>query len=621
MSDERNRMAINPLVIFAGLSVAAVGGIVYVNQIKAPLLDERPVAAKKLTTPLAEPVVKPPEKVASLPPKKAAPDISEKKVKVPEPAANNPAAKKPVAKTPAVKTPAPPAPDLSKLAPIAPSFDVVRIEKDGGAVVVGKAAPNAKVDLILNGKPFGSTKANAKGDWVFIPDKLIPAGDHQLVLESADAKTGTKVRSAQTIVIALSKKKQAKPLVVVASNDAPSKVLQQPQAEAQPVKTPAILKPAAKKTMAEAPAPKAMAKAPETKKTARVEPAAKVTQAVPEITEPPKPVVNNKPVAAKMPLPAKQTLAFGTIDYNDNGNMVFSGTATAGKKIRLYVDNKFVGDTTSDENGKWIFSGRKDIRPGVHQLRADLLSSGGGVARRAAVPFMRADPVKVAALLKTRVKIDVPDTVAAAPAKKAPEKSQPVVTEKTTPAAKTPETVALKKPVSKPAGKPTLKVSAAKPVTPPQPAAKKQSEKMAVAKTPEPEAKKAALPTSVAGKAPEPEKPQQPVSKTVASAPALSPAPTPVIKMARAPEPAGDTEAKKPEKVSHVVIQPGNNLWNISRVIYGKGIAYTTIFQANKEQIKDPDRIYPGQIFDTPGATSSGSIPPGLREPEAKTVQ
>ena len=49
------------------------------------------------------------------------------------------------------------------------------------------------------------------------------------------------------------------------------------------------------------------------------------------------------------------------------------------------------------------------------------------------------------------------------------------------------------------------------------------------------------------------------------------------------------------------MVQPGNNLWNISRVLYGRGIRYTVIYQANRDQIRDPDLIYPGQVFKAPG--------------------
>lgn len=49
-----------------------------------------------------------------------------------------------------------------------------------------------------------------------------------------------------------------------------------------------------------------------------------------------------------------------------------------------------------------------------------------------------------------------------------------------------------------------------------------------------------------------------------------------------------------------VVVQPGNSLWRIARRIYGQGVQYTVIYQANTDQIGDPDLIYPGQIFLVP---------------------
>lgn len=44
----------------------------------------------------------------------------------------------------------------------------------------------------------------------------------------------------------------------------------------------------------------------------------------------------------------------------------------------------------------------------------------------------------------------------------------------------------------------------------------------------------------------------------------------------------------------------GDNLWNIARAHYGEGWQYTVIFKANKDQIRDPDLIYPGQNFSLP---------------------
>ena len=71
----------------------------------------------------------------------------------------------------------------------------------------------------------------------------------------------------------------------------------------------------------------------------------------------------------------------------------------------------------------------------------------------------------------------------------------------------------------------------------------------------------------------------------------------------------GEAVAEEPETVEQaplkasktsVIIRRGDTLWQISRRIYGKGVRYTTIYLANEDQITDPDRIIPGQIFGVP---------------------
>jgi nucleoid-associated protein YgaU len=51
---------------------------------------------------------------------------------------------------------------------------------------------------------------------------------------------------------------------------------------------------------------------------------------------------------------------------------------------------------------------------------------------------------------------------------------------------------------------------------------------------------------------------------------------------------------------SKYIVQPGNSLWRIARVSYGRGVEYSVIYDANRDRIKNPDLIYPGQIFDLP---------------------
>jgi len=51
-----------------------------------------------------------------------------------------------------------------------------------------------------------------------------------------------------------------------------------------------------------------------------------------------------------------------------------------------------------------------------------------------------------------------------------------------------------------------------------------------------------------------------------------------------------------------VTVQPGFTLWRIATENLGEGIRYVQVFEANKDQIRDPDLIYPGQVFTIPKA-------------------
>lgn len=55
-----------------------------------------------------------------------------------------------------------------------------------------------------------------------------------------------------------------------------------------------------------------------------------------------------------------------------------------------------------------------------------------------------------------------------------------------------------------------------------------------------------------------------------------------------------------------VIIRRGDSLWHISKRVYGRGVRYSTIYLANQDQIQNPNRIWPGQIFHMPESTTEG---------------
>ena len=53
-------------------------------------------------------------------------------------------------------------------------------------------------------------------------------------------------------------------------------------------------------------------------------------------------------------------------------------------------------------------------------------------------------------------------------------------------------------------------------------------------------------------------------------------------------------------RIVTTMVTRGDSLWRISRLTYGAGTRYAVIYKANREQIRNPDLIYPGQIFVVP---------------------
>ena len=51
-----------------------------------------------------------------------------------------------------------------------------------------------------------------------------------------------------------------------------------------------------------------------------------------------------------------------------------------------------------------------------------------------------------------------------------------------------------------------------------------------------------------------------------------------------------------------ITVQPGFTLWGIAKAQMGNGVMYVQVFDANRAKIKNPDLIYPGQVFTMPAS-------------------
>jgi len=112
-----------------------------------------------------------------------------------------------------------------------PSFDVARIEPTGEAVIAGRAAPGATVELLRNGEPHDRAVADQSGQFVMIAPRL-PSGTYDLTLR-ARQPDGKQVTSKQSVAVVLEPKSTERPVVALVTPNKPTVVLSQP-ADAKP---------------------------------------------------------------------------------------------------------------------------------------------------------------------------------------------------------------------------------------------------------------------------------------------------------------------------------------------------------------------------------------------------
>lgn len=333
-----------------------------------------------------------------------------------------PAAASPAPAAPPSAAPQTPAVPEQTPAPRAPSFDVVRVNPRGDAVIAGRATPNAKVTVRDGDTVIGEIQADQRGEWVLLPTEPLPPGNRQLTLES-ELPDGSRLQSQDVVVLAV-----PEPQKDIAGQ--PSAAPQTPLAMVVP---------------REGGGPATVLQAP-------VAPPQQ-QEAVPAQPTAPQPEPAKGPSVVSLPEDARQSdmpVSVDVVDYDARGAVIFSGRAEPDGQVRVYLDDKPLGDAKADEKGNWRFRPEGEVAAGTYRLRVDRLASDGKVVARVELPFARSEPLS--GLLEGRV----------------------------------------------------------------------------------------------------------------------------------------------------VVIQPGNNLWRIARRTYGDGMAFTLIYSANRDQIRDPDLIYPGQVFILP---------------------
>jgi nucleoid-associated protein YgaU len=253
---------------------------------------------------------------------------------------------------------------------------VVRIGARGDAVIAGRAEPGAEVIVLDGTREVGRARADRRGEWVLVSAAPMAPGGRELSLRAVHPD-GSTSESESTVVLVVPEPQRdvagqpaqgqaAAPLAVLAPREAQGelRVLQAPPA-------PSLAPPPAAEAAAAAPAAASQVQAP----------------------QPPPPT---PPPAAAAPAPAVPPgrppagVSVDVVDYADTGAVQFAGRANPGEAVRLYLDNRHIGDAAADAQGRWNLRPDEPIAPGTFDLRADQVDRSGRVTARVQLPFQRA---------------------------------------------------------------------------------------------------------------------------------------------------------------------------------------------------------------------------------------
>ncbi|HEV2503352.1 MAG TPA: LysM peptidoglycan-binding domain-containing protein [Mesorhizobium sp.] len=329
-------------LLFAGGGAAAVAGVAYISGALDPYLKSTP-----------------PAQIAAVQP--GAPATQQPAVQ--QPTTSPQPAEQQAAVTPTPEKPAAPAPAAG---PVAPTFDVVRAEGDGSVVVAGKAAPNAKVDVVQGATVFGTTTAGPDGDFAIVLNDPLKPGNYQLQLRSTSPSNAV-VPSAQTAVVAIPEKSNGQVLALVEEPGKAATLLSVPKVEDKAGGETSLQQTSAAPAGAQA-APQPTASA--------AQPAEPVAQ----------------------PAPGAPKVSVGAVEI-DGGKIFVAGTADPGRKVRAYANEILLGEAVASEKGQFLVEATRDLPVGDYTVRVDLLDADGSkVIARAAVPFQREPGEAVAAV-------------------------------------------------------------------------------------------------------------------------------------------------------------------------------------------------------------------------------
>ncbi|WP_127597048.1 LysM peptidoglycan-binding domain-containing protein [Nitratireductor alexandrii] len=478
-----------------------------------------------------------------------------------------------------------------------PSFDLVRVEPDGSVVFAGKAAPEASVEIIAGSRVIAKATASLEGDFAVILDDPLEPGNYQIVLRST-TPDNVVATSVETAVVAIPETESGQVLALVEEPGKPSKLITVPEGTATEDATeggkatdlvapdPPVQDPtrAEEEIASEQPAPEVRTDAPADAdaQNERAATQADETPAENDGTEPADPPATaDRPDAA-----AEEPVAVAAADRASEMAEDVEAADPAEAAVALPADEKPApAEKTADKAAPQVRVEAVEIEG--RQVFVAGTGAPGLIVRVYANAILLGETEVSASgrfLIETERDLPVGDYIVRADL--LDDGGRKVVARAAVPFQREPgEAVAAVAPLPSEAENPaeTARAEEAPVVDEPDDAPAQRPQATAETVAPAANGETAADQDGDAGEA-------VVAAHTEPAAPAVEEVLAPKLQSVQ----------------SAVIIRRGDTLWRISRRVYGRGVRYSTIYLANEDQIEDPDRIWPGQVFRVPDTSDDG---------------
>jgi len=270
-----------------------------------------------------------------------------------------------------------------------PSFDIVRVEPNGDAVIAGRAEPGATVTIMSHDGALAEVTTDASGEWVVVLDEPLAPGDHELWV-SAQSEDGKRLESNVAVVMSVPGPDADETAVADAQEDDDTSggfSLGNATSGSDDTANLGLSQDSDASNLSVAGAASAIDEA---------------------LAEAGAGVTGNEVLAVVVPrdgngdvdvlqapgdgvgISGGGDLTLDSLSYDTNGNVTLSGQAEPGATVVPYVDGEPAGQATADADGAWQLTLDKELAEGQYDLRVDQMDETGDVSARLETPFQKA---------------------------------------------------------------------------------------------------------------------------------------------------------------------------------------------------------------------------------------